>query len=89
MNKGVLIGIMFLYMILVVYIATIMGVDSDVSLIGTSFSDVENDIGFLDLIGTFFNMIRFNVDIPWALNIFLIYPPIIVIVWQIAELIRG
>jgi predicted neutral ceramidase superfamily lipid hydrolase len=89
MSRAIIIAIAFMYLSLITFFATAMGIDANADfLTGINYSG-QASISFLDYFDTFFNMLFFNADLPILVNLFLIYPPIIVIVWQIAEVIRG
>ena len=89
MNRGVLVGVIFLYLLLVAYMSTVMGLTVTDSIAGEpALNTITGDINVWDLLGTFFNMLTFQVSIPTILNLFLIYPPLIILIWQIVEILK-
>lgn len=89
MNRGILVGIIFLYFILIAYMGSILGISAtDVISADPAFADVGTDITVWQLLGTFYDMLSFNVDIPFVINLFLIYPPLIILMWQIVEILK-
>ena len=89
MNRGVLVGVIFLYFILIAYMGSILGVTAtDIIDCDLAFAEVGTDITVWSLLGTFFAMLSFNVDIPIVINLFLIYPPLIILIWQIVEILK-
>jgi len=89
MNRGVLVGVIFLYLLLVAYMGTVMGLTVTDSIAGEpALSTITGDLNVWDLLGTFFNMLTFQVSIPIILNLFLIYPPLIILIWQIVEILK-
>lgn len=89
MNRGILVGIIFLYFVLIAYMGASIGVSAtDVMANDPSFSNIGTDITVWTLLGTFFNMLSFQVTIPVVINLFLIYPPLIVLIWQVIEILK-
>lgn len=89
MNRGILVGIIFLYFILIAYMGNVLGINATDIIAGDpAFAEVGTDITVWSLLRTFFDMLSFNVEIPVVINLFLIYPPLIILIWQVVEILK-
>lgn len=89
MNKGILIGIIFTYLILVTLLATSMGISMNTQLVDTfGTGNYTPDVSVWSMLVTFFDMVTFKTTLPFIVNAFLIYPPILILVWHIIEILK-
>ncbi|MGD9580345.1 MAG: hypothetical protein AB7V50_03160 [Vampirovibrionia bacterium] len=89
MNRGVLVGLIFIYFVLLAYMGSAMGISAtDVMAGDPSLSNISTDITVWSLLGTFFDMVSFQVTIPVVLNLFLVYPALVILIWQIIEILK-
>lgn len=89
MNRGILVGIIFLYFILIAYMGSILGISAtEVIASDPAFADVGTDVTVWSLLRTFFDMLSFNITVPVVINLFLIYPPLIILIWQVVEILK-
>jgi len=89
MNRGILVGLIFLYLVLIAYMGTVMDISVTETIAGDpNLGTIDASVNIWDMLGTFFNMLSFQVNIPAVINLFLVYPPIIVLIWQVVEILK-
>ena len=89
MSKGVQIVLIFVYLMFVTFLADSLAITASTEFIdGIGF--VEPSINVLSLLTTFWNLLFFQIEgIPFLINMFAIYPALLLLFWNFISLIRG
>ncbi|MGD9679301.1 MAG: hypothetical protein AB7V16_13245 [Vulcanibacillus sp.] len=89
MSKGVQIVLIFVYMVLLTFLADSLAVTASTEFIeGVGF--VEPTVSILSLLSTFWGLLSFHIDgIPFLITLFAVYPPLLLLFWNFISLIRG
>lgn len=89
MNKAMTIGLLFIYIFLVTFMANLLGLDAETTILDGAEYVTESSRDWFGIMKTFWNLLTFQVDLPHLITAFVIYPPILVLLWYIIELVRG
>lgn len=90
MNRGLLIAIIFIYLALVTLLCDALTITSTTNIVDGVLFYETTSLNFITYIGTFWNLLFFNVTgIPVLLNLFMIYPAILLLLYNFVMLIRG
>lgn len=88
-NRGMVITIIIVYMVLLTFMGSVMGISSSNTIIDGVNFEVNNVWEWKDLFITFFDLLTFDVELPHIVTLFAVYPPLLLLLWYIIELIRG
>ena len=88
-SRAKLTALIFVYLALIVFSASVLGLEPDTTIIDGVAYEIDSSLGWRDFFATFFKMLTFQVDLPFVITLFAIYPPMLLLIWNIAEMIRG
>lgn len=90
MNKYVLMGLIFLYLMIITLLADSLLISTSGDIIGgiNAPSTAGGTSGILDLLGTFWKMISFQIDLPNIVLIIFVYPPVLIVVFMIIDVLK-
>lgn len=88
-NRAIVIAIIFIYLVLLTFVASVLGIENSTILVDGVYYQFDEVWSYQLMGSTFFDLLTFDVELPFIVTLFLVYPPLLVMIWYIAELIRG
>jgi len=90
MNKYMLLGLIFLYLIIV----TLLAGSLNVGISGGLDAPLETEgarasvSSFLEFMGVFWRLMTFQINLPFTAVLIFFYPPLIIVIFMIADIIK-
>lgn len=85
-NKYLILGGIFIYLVIITLVADSLAITS--SGIETPFLEETGGMAVTGYLTTFWNMISFNINLPPVVTLLFIYPPLLILLYMVIEIIK-